>query len=154
EQVNKRQLITPSRLFIYKVTRNLLAQPADAGAYLRTTIQSLVHFGVPPEQFWPYDESQVNVEPLSYTYTFAANYKVLAYYRYDPEGISSETLLTRIKANLNAGLPAAFGFFFSASIGAALETGKIPYPANSEDLVGGHAVVAAGYDDAIQVKNK
>lgn len=37
-----------SRLFLYKVTRNLMRQKGDTGAFIRTTMGALVLFGVPP----------------------------------------------------------------------------------------------------------
>ena len=43
-----------SRLFLYKVTRKLLGWEGDRGAHLRTTMQAMVTFGVPPEKFYEY----------------------------------------------------------------------------------------------------
>lgn len=40
--------IDASRLFLYKVTRQLLHWTGDTGAFLRTTMGALVLFGVPP----------------------------------------------------------------------------------------------------------
>ena len=45
--------IDASRLFLYKVTRNLMKQKGDTGAYLRKTMGAMVLFGVPPEEYWP-----------------------------------------------------------------------------------------------------
>jgi C1A family cysteine protease len=39
--------IDASRLFLYKVTRNLLQWTGDTGAYLRSTMGALVLFGAP-----------------------------------------------------------------------------------------------------------
>jgi len=39
--------IDASRLFLYKVTRNLMKQKGDTGAYLRKTMGAMVLFGVP-----------------------------------------------------------------------------------------------------------
>jgi len=40
-----------SRLFLYKVTRNLMKAKGDTGAYLRTTMGAMILFGVPPEDY-------------------------------------------------------------------------------------------------------
>ncbi|CCI27855.1 Similar to tr/Q3VKM6/Q3VKM6_9CHLB Peptidase C1A (fragment) [Microcystis aeruginosa PCC 9808] len=40
-----------SRLFLYKVTRNLLHWTGDTGAFLRSTMYALTLFGVPPEEY-------------------------------------------------------------------------------------------------------
>ena len=42
--------VDASRLFLYKVTRNLLHWTGDTGAFLRTAMGALVLFGVPPEE--------------------------------------------------------------------------------------------------------
>ena len=140
--------VTPSRMFIYKATRNFLSNDADGGAYLRTTMQALVMLGAPPEALWPFVPQMLSLEPPPFIYALAANYRAVEYYRYDPAGIDKAALLQRIKANLAAGLPAAFGFLFFQSITSADKTGNIPYPKADEKGLGGHAVVAVGYDDA------
>jgi C1A family cysteine protease len=48
--------IDASRLFLYKVTRNLMKMKGDTGAFLRTTMGAMVLFAVPPEEYWPYTE--------------------------------------------------------------------------------------------------
>lgn len=53
------------RLFLYKTTRNLLGWTGDTGAYLRTTLEALVLFGVPPENYWQYDASNTEQPILS-----------------------------------------------------------------------------------------
>ncbi|TWB03767.1 C1 family peptidase [Bradyrhizobium stylosanthis] len=145
--------VTPSRMFIYKTTRNMLGTSQDAGAYLRTAMESLVLFGAPPELFWPAGPETLTLEPPAFMYAFASNYRALQYYRYDPQGTAPEDVLKRIKAHLAAGLPAAFGFYLFKSIASAGSTGNIPFPAENEQGIGGHAVVAVGYDDAHVIEN-
>ena len=41
--------VDASRLFLYKVTRNILHLTGDTGAFLRSIMGALVLFGVPPE---------------------------------------------------------------------------------------------------------
>lgn len=147
--------INASRLFLYKVTRNLSHWTGDTGAFLRTTMGAMVLFGVPPEEYWQYTDKvpDFDKEPTAFCYAFAQNYQAISYYRLDPPGTSTNALLDRIKLNLSAGLPSMFGFTVYNSISQAATTGKIPYPTGSEKSVGGHAVVAVGYDDAMKIKN-
>ena len=145
--------IDASRLFLYKVTRNLMQETGDTGAYLRTTMGAMVLFGVPPEKYWPYDISRFDEEPSAFLFGFAENYKALKYVNLDPPGISPTKLLSSIKANIAAGIPAIFGFTVYDSISQAANTGKIPYPCKNEDVKGGHAIVAMGYDDKMKIKN-
>lgn len=139
--------ILPSRLFIYKTTRNLLQTNAEVGAYLRTALEAVTLFGSPSESYWPYQPNMVNVEPPAFIYGLGQKYNATSYYRYDPDGVSKEEVLSRIRTNLAAGLPSAFGFFMFESITAAEAGGDIPYPGPNEKSIGGHAVVAVGYDD-------
>jgi len=145
--------IDASRLFLYKVSRNMLHWTGDTGAYLRTAMGALVLFGVPPEEYWPYKVEDYEVEPPAFCYAFAQNYKAINYYRLDYPGISKRALEKRIKANLRAGLPSMFGFTVFSSIEQAKDNGEIPFPTSNETRRGGHAVVAIGYDDKIKIEN-
>jgi C1A family cysteine protease len=144
-----------SRLFLYKTTRNLLGWVGDTGAYLRTTMGAMTLFGVPPERFCPYDLSRFDIEPSSYLYAYAQNYKATRYFRLDSFGMSPATKLQNIKTYIAAGFPAMFGFTVYASYSQARTNGgKFPFPvATGESVVGGHAVVAVGYDDTMQITN-
>jgi C1A family cysteine protease len=145
--------IDASRLFLYKVTRNLMDVTGDTGAYLRTTMQALALFGVPPEEYLPYVIPDYDNEPSAFCYSFAQNYQAISYYRLDPFGTQRDTLLTRIKTNLVVGLPSMFGFTVFSSISQAGSTGKIPFPISGEKREGGHAIVAVGYDDKMKIRN-
>jgi C1A family cysteine protease len=144
-----------SRLFLYKATRDLLGWTGDSGAYLRTTMGALTLFGTPPEQYWPYTDVQPDFdqEPNAFNYAFAQNYQAIRYYRLDPPGISPAALLNMIKLFLTACLPSMFGFTVYSSYIQAGTTGKIPFPVRGEQVAGGHAVVAVGFDDAMRIKN-
>jgi C1A family cysteine protease len=145
--------IDASRLFLYKVTRNMLHWTGDTGAFLRSTMGALTLFGVPPEEYWPYKTADLEKEPPAFCYAFAQNYQAISFYRLDPPGIARTDLVRQIKANLAAGLPVMFGFTVYSSISQAEATGKIPCPAGGDKMVGGHAVMAVGYDDAMKIKN-
>jgi C1A family cysteine protease len=146
--------IDASRLFLYKVTRNLMRQKGDTGAYLRLTMGAMVLFGVPPEEYWPYSDGQsFDREPPAFCYAFAQNYKTLKYYRHDPPDASRADVLARVQTSLAAGHPVVFGFTVYNSIAQAEGTGLIPYPSAKERIEGGHAVMAAGYDDKKRIVN-
>ena len=145
--------IDASRLFLYKTTRNMLHWTGDTGAFLRSTMGALVLFGVPPEEYWQYVVADFDKEPPAFCYAFAQNYQALRYYRLDPPTTPGDVVLARVKANLSAGLPTMFGFTVYNSYTQANTTGKIPYPTAGERIVGGHAIVAVGYDDSMKIKN-
>jgi C1A family cysteine protease len=147
--------VDASRLFLYKATRNLLHWTGDTGAYLRSTAEALALFGVPPEEYWPYVIANFDTEPSAFLYSFAENYQAVNYYRLDPPGTPKPALLASIKANLAVGLPSFFGFtvYNSYTQASVANHGAIPFPVATDRVVGGHAVVAAGYSDTIQIRN-
>jgi C1A family cysteine protease len=137
-----------SRLFLYKVTRNLLGFKGDDGATLRDTMKAMVLFGVPPEKYWPYNTGKFNDEPSAFCYAFAQSYQAMRYYRLDPPGTAPADVLATIKRALAADLALMFGFSVYSSIpGPGDGKGEIPYPAPGDTLEGGHAILAVGYDD-------
>jgi C1A family cysteine protease len=111
-------------------------------------MQALVLFGVPPEQYWPYTTSKFDSEPPAFTYAFADNYKAIQYYRLDYAGVTPDQLLTSIKTKLAAGLPSMFGFTVYSSISNSPD---IPFPKRGDTILGGHAVMVAGFDDSHKI---
>jgi C1A family cysteine protease len=144
--------VDASRLFLYKVTRNLLGWEADDGAYLRTTMATLAMFGVPPEKYWPYLEYKFNEEPTAFLYSYAQNFQAILYYRLDGVGVTKPELLDKIKDHLRNGLPLIFGFTCYSSLDLA-DDGNIPFPDKNENIDGGHAVMTVGFDDKKKIIN-
>ena len=143
-----------SRLFLYKVTRNLLHWTGDKGAYSRTTMKALALFGVPPEEFWTYDKAKIDEEPPAFCYALANRYRAMEYYRLDKKGITRDVLLQQIKANLAANRPLMFGCILHYGCRLQAEaTGKVPIPSDSDTRWFGHNMAAVGYDDRIKIKN-
>jgi len=144
--------IDASRLFLYKVTRKLLGWTGDTGAYLRTTMGAMRLFGIPPEKNWPYLLDFYDDEPTAFVYALAKEYQALTYYRLDPVGVPTTSLLSAIKTHINCGLPSMFGFVVFSCI-RDIDRGRIPFPCARDDVLGGHAVVAVGYADDLKIKN-
>ncbi len=139
-----------STLFLYKAARDLRQRFGDVGAPLRDTMRSMILFGVPPEQYWPYQPENVDEEPPALCYSYAQNYQTLKYFRLDRADISTRDLLLKVKAVLAAGFPCMFGFTAYTSIYEEenVKNGFIPFPNRKRDRVaGGHAVMAVGYND-------
>ncbi|MEM1330108.1 MAG: C1 family peptidase [Planctomycetota bacterium] len=143
-----------SRLFLYKVTRNLHGWDGDSGAHLRTTIKALRLFGVPPESSWPYEIDSFDTEPDAFNYAFASNYKATMFARLDQgdrrESGTAETTLGEIKRVVSTGDTAVLGFSVYSNLDRARHRGEIPLPRPADRLRGGHAVTVVGYDDHIE----
>ena len=142
------QHINGSRLFVYKVTRNLLGWIGDQGAYLRTAMQAVSMFGVPPERYLPYDIARYEEEPSAFLYSFADDFQALNYARLDPRDASPDDVLALVKRVLAADFAVVFGFSVYNSLSNSPD---IPLPCRLDTLQGGHAVMAVGYDDEREV---
>lgn len=132
-----------SRLFVYKVTRNLLGWTGDTGAYVRTTMQALAKVGVPPEKYWPHNISQFDREPTAFIYSLASTARALRYFRLDKNRLGEE-LLGLIKLVAARGWPMEFGFVVYSW---GNRDGEFLMPSDGARPLGGHGVVCVGYDD-------
>lgn len=147
--LQKLPFLYPSRLFIYyqeRVIENTV--PSDDGAQIRDGIKSVVRLGVPPESEWPYDVSKFAVKPPPSTYLSAALHQTLSYSRVSQSPYYPRHCLGILKR------PIVFGFqVYDQFESAEMEqTGIIKIPDASVDTyLGGHAVLAVGYDDAEQM---
>ena len=136
----------PSRLFIYYNERAVEGTvDSDSGAMIRDGIKSVGKLGVCPEPEWPYDITKFAVTPPDRCYQDALVHRVTSYQRVP-------TVLDQFKGCLAAGYPFVFGFsvYDSFETDEVARTGDAPLPDTaSESLLGGHAVLAVGYDDAL-----
>ncbi|MFQ4135710.1 C1 family peptidase [Nodosilinea sp. PGN35] len=149
--------INLSPRFLYKVARNLMNRGDDLGASVRQTMKALVLFGVPPEEAWPWQADDYNEEPSAFCYAYAQSFQSLKYFRLDAANLAPydgqmdyrELLLFQIKAVLAAGLPCMFGFTIYSSFYKEknIRRGYVAYPSARDQVVGGHAAVAVGYND-------
>lgn len=141
EIINKK-FIDVSRLFIYYNERVLEhSVQSDSGAQLRDGIASLAKCGVCTETTLPYIISKFTMKPPMSAYKEALQRKITSYHRV--------LNLQEMKEALAGGLPFVFGFsvydgFESPTVA---KTGLVQLPTVNEGLVGGHAVLAVGYDD-------
>jgi len=144
---------TPSRLFIYYNERKMEGTTSsDSGAEIRDGIKSLNVNGVCPEAEWPYDEATFTQQPDERCYRDALKERCLQY-RKVPQQI---TALKHAMATEK--LPVVFGFtvYESFESETVKETGVMPMPQPDEKVLGGHAVMAVGFDDekeAVLVRN-
>ncbi len=135
---------TPSRLFIYYNERAMEGTvQQDAGAQIRDGIKSVGTLGAPNETDWPYVIAKFKVRPPSVAYSDAKQDVVSSYSRVAQD-------LTQMRGCLASGYPFVFGFTVYSSFESqqVAKTGIVPMPAQGEQVMGGHAVLAVGYDDA------
>ncbi|TME18447.1 MAG: peptidase [Chloroflexi bacterium] len=136
--------VMPSRLFIYYNERSLEGSVGtDSGAQIRDGIKTVVKDGFCPESAWPYDIVRYDRRPPKECYRLALRERVSQYLRLSGNLVPLLTCLA-------TGFPFVFGFSVYESFESerVKTTGVAQLPRPSERLVGGHAVVAAGYDMA------
>jgi len=149
----------PSRLFIYYNERVIEGTVnTDAGAQIRDGIKSIAKAGVCAEKLWPYDDTPASsdgdiwpkgakpaTKPPKAAYDAALEHQAVQYQRVMP-------MLAQMKGCLAEGNPFVFGFTVYASLyddkGAPRK--NVPMPGPKDRMLGGHAVLCVGYDDATQ----
>ena len=136
----------PSRLFIYYGERVIEGTVGtDSGAQIRDGIKVVANQGVPPETDWPYDIAKFAQKPPPKAFADALHDRAVSYSRLSQS-------LSQMKGCLASGYPFVFGFtvYDSFESQQVAQTGVVPMPAAGESVLGGHAVMAVGYDDSQQ----
>ena len=136
----------PSRLFIYYNERVIEhSVGTDSGAQIRDGIKSIAKQGVCSEKTWPYDIQKFTDKPPTAAYKEAQQYRAVQYQRVARS-------LSQFRGCLAEGYPFVFGFtvYDSFESNAVAHSGVVPMPGPGESVLGGHAVLAVGYDDASQ----
>jgi|SRR5882672_1030717 len=144
DQLKQGEVHTPlSRLFIYYCEREKEGTiDSDSGARIRDGVKAVNKTGAAPEAEWPYDITKFALKPSPKAYSDAVKYESLLYRRVSRS-------LPQLKLALSAGFPVVFGFTVYASFEneRTTKTGVVSMPVPNEEILGGHAVVAVGYDN-------
>lgn len=138
--------VMPSRLFIYYNERQIEGTvDSDSGAQIRDGIKSVAQLGVCKEDEWPYVIAQFTQKPGPPCYQNALQSKAIQY-------LSLVPTLSQLQGCLAQGYPFVFGFTVYSSFMTpdVAKTGVGTLPQASDSVVGGHAVMAVGYDDKAQ----
>jgi C1A family cysteine protease len=137
-----RRLAPPSRLFIYYNERMLDGEVRfDDAVPLRDGYRAVARFGACSETLWPYDPRRFRRAPTAACYHAARRRVAVGYYR-----------IRRALSHLRACLAERYPFVFAVAVHRSLlgrrvaRTGIIPIPGARDPFVGGHALLAVGYD--------
>ena len=132
-----------SRLFVYYNERAMEGTiNEDSGAMIRDGVKSLVNQGVCTEKKWPYVISQFAKKPAAACYKQGLTHQVISYHRV--------LTLREMRSCLAEGYPFVFGFtvYESFESPAVAKSGQLNMPLPKEKSLGGHAVMAVGYNDS------
>jgi len=142
--------IDGSRLFTYKMARQLDGFHGDTGAYIRTAMKAMRLFGSPPERYWTYDIDKFDVDPPPFVFSLGQNWQSISYYRLDISGRSRQQCLDLMKCLTMAYRPVVLGFMVYSW---GNDQGEFPMPQSGQRPYGGHAVMVCGYDDGRKIGN-
>ncbi len=111
---------------------------------IRDGIKTLAKQGVCSEKTWPYAVSKFKSKPRPACYKEALEHQITSYHR-----ILS---LDQMRACLAEGFPFIFGFtvYESFDTQEVARTGIVNMPKLGEQVLGGHAVLAVGYNHSKQ----
>jgi C1A family cysteine protease len=132
----------PSRLFIYfneRVVSRVVGQ--DAPVSLRDGYRTIAKFGACPERMWPYEPRRFRRPPTPACYKAGRRHAPIEYFR-----------IRRTLSHLRACLADRFPFVFGIAVHRSMLdrptrlTGVVSVPTHRDAFVGGHAVMAVGYD--------
>jgi C1A family cysteine protease len=145
EKKDKIKFIDLSRIFIYYNERVIEhTVKSDSGAMIRDGIKTLKKQGVCSEKKWPYVISKFAVKPSPACYKEGLEHQIISYQRI--------LTLDQMRDCLAEGFPFVFGFtvYQSFEWQQVAKTGIVQMPQSDERVVGGHSVLAVGYNDAEQ----
>jgi C1A family cysteine protease len=114
---------------------------SDAGAMIRDGIKTMKNQGVCSETRWPYIISKFATKPGAACYKEALKRQITSYHRI--------LTLDDMRTCLAEGFPFVFGFTVYESFESqeVARNGIVQMPQPTERSLGGHAVLAVGYDD-------
>jgi C1A family cysteine protease len=142
ESLSTQSFEDKSRLFIYYNERALEGHVnEDSGAMIRDGIKVCAKYGACDELIWPYNINRFAVKPDKKAYTDGKEHLIVSYHRI--------LTIDEMRACLAEGFPVVFGFavYESFETQKVARTGIVNMPKKSERMLGGHAVMAVGYDD-------
>jgi C1A family cysteine protease len=126
-----------SEAWVYWNAKKIDPWPGEEGTSIRFAMKVLNRLGVPTEKGWPYDDVNIG-EPKPWA-TLVAKWSWIAdYWRVST---LEELKVALSKGPVPIGIPCFEEIFYVGS------DGVIPYPMNPDNIYGGHAVCAVGYDD-------
>lgn len=135
-----------SEAWVYWNSKKIDPWPDSQGTSIRCAMKVLHKIGIPCEAGWEYDD-RFKGKPKSWATLIAKWGLIDSYWRLKN--------LDELKAALLNG-PIVIGIGCFREISRPDSTGLVPYPANPDELLGGHAICAVGFNDykkVIRFKN-
>jgi C1A family cysteine protease len=136
-----------ARMFLYWEERNIEGTVStDAGAQMRDIGNALATYGICEANYDPYNISQFTNPPTAKAVANALKYKIKSYH-----SVSDVAEIKQTIATLKQPVLVGIDVYDSFESDAVALNGIVPMPnVQTEQMLGGHAVLAIGYDDSKQ----
>jgi C1A family cysteine protease len=143
QRKNGEKLVPLSALDLYYYERKHMGEEyinQDSGANMSDGMFVLGDRGIANESDWAYNTAKFTIKPPAAADASAPGNKV--------KSTTNLASFDDVKAAIADGHAVAFGFEVFSSFQWIGKTGVMPMPKPNEGVLGGHAVLAVGYDDA------
>jgi C1A family cysteine protease len=138
----RKKIYDYSEAWVYWNAKKIDPWPNEEGTSIRYAMKVLQKIGVPTEKGWPYKDVGDVGEPAKWANMVARWALIESYYRIDTlNGLK----VALVDGPVPIGVPCFYEIFFVGS------NGLVPYPANPNEVYGGHAICTVGYDDSKQL---
>lgn len=143
-----------SRLFLYNATKVYSNRIGKEGLNTKDAYHVAYKYGMPEEDYYPYDITKDNIKPTLEDYKKAFNNRIKRYESVAQRGdINNYKKIHNIKSTLAEGLPVGFAMLISSSLMGFVGTwSEHRYKGINKDNrgIGGHYMLIVGYDDKHQ----
>jgi C1A family cysteine protease len=143
QRKNGEKLVELSALDLYYYERKNMGEEyvnEDSGANMSDGMTVLANRGVANQSDWAYVTSKFTIKPPAAADASAPGNKV--------KSTTNLASFDDVKAAIADGKAVAFGFEVFSSFQWIGSSGVMPMPKPNEGVLGGHAVLAVGYDDS------
>jgi len=134
----RKKIYDYSESWLYWNAKKIDAWPGEEGTSIRYAMKVLQRIGVPTEKGWPYKDVGDVGEPESWAKLVARWALIDSYWRIHN---LEELKLALIDGPVPIGIPCFREVFFVG------DDGYLAYPEHPDEIFGGHAICAVGYND-------
>jgi len=130
---------------------NQINNGIDGGLLFKTALDLLLAEGAPKMSVMPYNDRDFLTRPTSFQKEQAKKYKIAEWDAVDLNKSNLQDRIFNVKTMLNAGFPVMIGARVDEGFNVDGKAGLRPYiwSANKGNIIGNHAMVTVGYDDAV-----
>lgn len=137
-----------SVLFNYCTSRMLAGEPHRRGSFLSFALSAWFRYGLVTERTWPHRTDLVDALPPEPVFDAALSWRERGFARLDSDELSGSQYVTALRTALAAELPVSLDIPLHLDLARSFRSGLLGPPDPEARIIGRHAVLLCGYDDA------